>query len=248
MNLHLISDIHLECLEDDYDLNKFVSGPNNNNSILVLCGDVCSIYLYDKLKEFLKHVCNMFKHVIYVPGNNEFYKIQGIKPQNYIELCKQLDKYSEDFSNLHILNNSCIQIESYLFCGSILWTQTNILPKYFRIHGFDKDIYNRKNKQDTLFIEKCIDYSKTNDLKPIIITHYPPSKICIKNNNDKFDKYKRMYYNDLDYLFENKLVWIYGHTHFNINKKINNTLLVSNQYGKGKNIDDTFKNNFIINI
>ena len=248
MNIYIASDIHLECLEDDYNIENFIKKYDKENSILVLCGDICSLYLYDKLYGFLEKVCGMFKHVIYVPGNNEFYKIKNIQHKTYTDLCKQLDSFSIKLTNLHILNKSCIQIGEYLFTGCILWTKLEVeLPKYFRIYGFSTEIYNRKNKQDVSFIKDCIDHANTNNLKHIIITHYPPSKKCLHKINGG-DKYESLYYNQLDDLFSNRLVWIYGHTHYNVDKNIGNTRLVSNQYGKKNNIAHDFSNNFFINI
>jgi len=49
-------------------------------------------------------------------------------------------------------------------------------------------------------------------------------------------------------LFSNELVWIYGHTHTSINKCIEKTKLVSNQYGKKKHLDENFNNSFNIFI
>lgn len=247
MRIQIASDIHLECL-DDYNIENFIVKSDEEDIILILCGDICSLYLHDKLYKFLQDVCSMFKHVIYVPGNNEFYKIKDINPKTYTDLCKQLDSYSNSLTNLHILNMSCIEIGEYLFSGCILWTQLEVeLPKYFRVSGFNTEIYNRKNKQDTIFIKECIDYANTNKLKHIVITHYPPSKKCLDRISGN-DKYESLYYNELDYLFSNKLLWVYGHTHYNVDINIDNTRLVSNQYGKKNNITNNFSNNFIINI
>ena len=171
MRIQISSDIHLECL-DNYNIENVIKKSDDEDTILILCGDICSLYLHDKLYHFLEQVCTMFKHVIYVPGNNEFYKIKDIKSKTYTELCKQLDSYSNSLTNLHILNKSCIQIDNYLFTGCILWTKLEVeLPKYFRISGFSTEIYNRKNKQDVSFIKECIDHANTNNLKHIIITH-----------------------------------------------------------------------------
>ena len=41
-----------------------------------------------------------------------------------------------------------------------------------------------------------------------------------------------MYYNNLDKLFTENLIWIYGHSDLNMDKYIQNTRLISNQRGK----------------
>jgi predicted phosphodiesterase len=249
-DVYVISDIHLESL-NNYDISDFIKPPNNPESILILSGDICTIYMIDRLTTFLKEVCSMFKHVIYVPGNNEFYRVKGIPSKTYTNLCQELDACSIGLDNLHILNNSCVSIGDYVFCGSILWSNcTYDLPHYFRISGFTKEIYNRKNANDISFIKRFVEETRDMGNKRIVITHYPPSKMCLRND-PRFgdnDKYKCMYYNNLDDMFEEDLVWIYGHTHYNINKKVGNTMLVSNQYGKGTNIDETYLPSFRLDL
>ena len=248
MYVYILSDIHLECQEEiNYD--KLILPPKYKNSILVCCGDICSLYQFDKLKKFFDHICNIFKYVIYVPGNCEYYKpTTHAKSYTFSKLNEILDSLSDIYSNLHVLNNDSIIINEYLITGSILWSHINYeLPRHFRISGFNKEIYNRKNSTCVKYIKSQIEYAKEENLKHIIITHYPPTKQCLINtNSDKKDKYKSMYYNNLDSLFNNNLTWIYGHCHNNKNFKIDKTHLVCNQYGKNNFFDDNFSTNFYI--
>tara|TARA_Y100000389_G_C17386486_1_gene477333 strand:+ start:257 stop:1009 length:753 start_codon:yes stop_codon:yes gene_type:complete len=248
MYVYIVSDIHLECQPDDIDFEKMLIKPIHENSILVCCGDMCSLYLFDKLKKFFEYASSIYKYVIYVPGNCEYYKPKNHKKSLTLSnLNQKLDSISESFDNVHILNNDHIIINDYLITGSILWSHINYeLPLHFKIVGFNKDIYNRKNKNCVKYIKSQIDYAKKEKLKHIIITHYPPSKDCLIDKINKKDKLKSMYYNNLDGLFDNNLTWIYGHCHNNKNFKIGNTHLVSNQYGKNNYFDPNFSNNFFI--
>lgn len=250
MYVYITSDIHLEC-QDDVDYSKLLKPPRHESSILVCCGDICSIYLFDKLKDFFKYATNLYKYVIYVPGNCEYYKPKNVNNTiTFSNLNSQLDSLSNIFNNLHILTDNSIIINDYLITGSILWSHINYeLPSHFKISGFSKDIYNRKNKLSIAYIKKQIQYANTQKLKHIIITHYPPSKSCLLNQyTGKKDKYKTMYYNNLDGLFSNELTWIYGHCHCNKNFKVDKTHLVCNQYGKNSFFDPNFTNDFFIVI
>ena len=247
MYIYVVSDIHLEHI-DKVDVSMFIGSKLYNNSILILPGDICSIYLYDKLKTFLKCVSSIFKHIIYVPGNGEYYKPKDFQSITFSKLNQNLDNLSNHIDNLTILNKSSMIINDILISGCTLWSHINCeLPPFFKISGFNSQIYNRKNKNDINFIKEQIEYAKNNNLRHIVVTHYPPSKQCIKNYR-KHDKYMSMYYNNLDSLFSNELVWIYGHTHTSINKCIEKTKLVSNQYGKKKHLDENFNNSFNIFI
>jgi predicted phosphohydrolase len=246
MRVYIYSDLHLECMEQ-YNIKDFIDLDNvSNDSILLLCGDVCTLYKQSTLNSFLEIVCKHFKHVLYVPGNGEYYKPNDCTSINFTTLNERLDNLSNLFDNLHILNTESIVINDYLISGCVLWSKISFnLPKFFKISGFTKDLYNRKNNHDIQFIKDDIQYAKDNNLKHIIMTHYPPSKSCLKEFEGN-DTYKRLYYNELDELFENKLVWVYGHSHYNIDKQLQNTRLVSNQYGKYNNKDPNFSNNFYI--
>lgn len=251
MYVNILSDIHLECQDDDnIDFDKMLTKPTYENCILVCCGDMCTLYKLDRLYKFFDYASSIYKHIIYIPGNCEYYKPKDCRqPMTFSKLNQILDSISDKYNNIHVLNNESILINNYLISGSILWSHINYeLPRYFKICGFNTEIYNRKNTQSIRFLKKQIDYANNNNFKHIIITHYPPSKQCLENNteSEKNDKYKTMYYNNLDGLFNNNLTWIYGHCHNNKNFRISNTHLVSNQYGKHNYFDPTFSNNFYI--
>ena len=250
MYVYITSDIHLE--SNDIDFEKVLIRPEHTNSILVCCGDLCTLYKLDKMYRFFDYACSIYKYIIYVPGNCEYYKPKDAKKSLTFSMLNQiLDSISNKYSNLHILNNESIQINEYLITGSILWSHINYeLPHHFKISGFSKEIYNRKNKTCINFLKKQIEYAKEHKYKHIVITHYPPSKECLiaSKNPNKKDMYRTMYYNNLDSLFDNNLIWIYGHCHNNKNFNISNTHLVSNQFGKHNFFDSTFSNNFFINI
>lgn len=246
MYIYVYSDLHIEH-QQEYDINTLIDTTNiKPKSILILGGDVCTLYYETKLNDFLELVCKYFVQVIYVPGNGEYYKPNSYRTISFSKLNQQIDNLSNKFENLHILNTSSIIINDYLISGCVLWSHITFeLPNFFKISGFTKELYNRKNKNDINFIKREIEYAKNNNLKHIIVTHYPPSKDCFKMFKTN-DRYMKMYYNNLDHLFVNNITWIYGHTHYNIDKQVKNTRLVSNQYGKHKNKDPNFSNNFYI--
>jgi predicted phosphohydrolase len=249
--MYIVSDIHLECQDENIDYTKMLEKPQHENSVLVCCGDICTVYMYNRLLNFFKYASNLYKYIIYVPGNCEYYKPKSCKKTlTFTKLNQLLDSISNTYNNVHVLINNSIIINDYLITGSILWSRINYdLPLHFRIAGFNKEIYNRKNKYCIQYIKEQIQYAKENSLKHVVITHYPPSKEClIDPGTNKKDKYKTMYYNNLDGLFDNKLTWIYGHCHNNKNFNISNTNLVCNQYGKNNFFDPNYSNKYYILI
>ena len=88
-----------------------------------------------------------------------------------------------------------------------------------------------------LYLDKV---SKLNYKNHIIITHYPP----IYLQTFKISKYNDYYYNNDIILTNLPNFWIFGHIHRNIEKTINYTKYVSNQY-KDRRYNNSY---FITNI
>ena len=243
LDIQIASDLHLEYNKiDNYtDIIK-PSAP-----ILVLAGDIGNLYEYIKLQKFLQWCCDNFIVVIFIPGNHEYYIPYKYSPQYKYELNFNLQKINHIIPNLYILNRGCIEINDIYFIGCTLWTNytEKYLPKYIvKIKNYNKYIYNREHYKDLNYINKALQLKK----KCVIITHHPPIDTI---QNPKKKKFTSLYYNKLDYVIKTNphiLMWICGHTHKNFDTMVNNTRVVTNQFGKSyENITD-YKNNFVISL
>ena len=244
MLVQLISDLHLEKLGDKHINGLDYITPSCD--ILILNGDISSLYLLYPLTTFLKSIENHFKWIIYVPGNNEFYTQRNKKPLSFEILYERLNSLKTQIKNLIILDNSYIILNDIIFCGSTLWSYIHYeLPNFFKIHNFSMKEYNYRNLISKRFIKEVINLSNKIKKKLVMITHYPPSKRCLTEDKKRF-YYNRLYYNNLDYLFNNKMVWLFGHTHENKDMIIDNTRIVSNQ--RGKKTYKKYQQNFTLKI
>ena len=72
MQIQIASDLHIEYINQPIDVDDFIKPVA---PILVLAGDIGSLYLYDQLHKFLSDLSNKFKHILYIPGNHEFYTL-----------------------------------------------------------------------------------------------------------------------------------------------------------------------------
>lgn len=247
LNIQIVSDIHIEFNNDDYHNPLDYIKPCAD--ILVLAGDIGSLYKFDQLQDFICKVCKMFKTVIYVPGNWEFYKISGYENCSFIELLNRLYILKNLNNNLHILNRSSIIIDNICIIGCTLWSNLKIEPtKYYnRIHGVDSTVYNQKHIFDLSYIKKMINFCNTNNYTLVVVTHHTPTFKTLKKKN----YLSSLYSSNLDYLLNYNYVhtWICGHTHQNFDFiSTNGTRIVSNQKGKSKdNIHDYFKD-FVVKI
>jgi len=244
MKIQIVSDLHIEKYET-VDVKNLIEP---DAEILVMAGDIGSMYRIRQLRGFLSEVCSLFKIVIYVPGHHEYYRIPRLPPRPFSHLEKSLSFFANDYKNFFYLSRSSLVINSYQFIGATLWSNANIVPdKIVRIANFNTERYQFNHKLDKKFIKKEIEYAKMNNLVPIVITHYPPLKDCI-NSKRKKDKFVSLYTNDLGNLVSDAKVWIYGHTHFNTDRQIGDCRVLSNQLGKKKDNIQNYEKSFVIEI
>jgi len=247
----VVSDLHIENSKYDIDPLSLI---NPSADVLILAGDIGSFYILNKLYKFLKKVCVHFKLVIYVPGNHEYYKVKGKRPENMETLFNNFMKITQMINNLYVLNRSSIQINDICIVGCTLWSKTDCnIPKYIvRINEMDTDTYNKFHTEDVNYIKYIINHCKENNLKLMVVTHHCPTYYVInKTQKRKKDKYSSLYYTDLDYLLKdsNMSIWISGHLHVNydyINE--NGVRLLGNQLGKPKDNITDFNKKLIITL
>ena len=244
MRVQIVSDLHIERSKQNITLTDFITPVGD---ILVLAGDIGSMYRLRQLFNFLHQACEHFPLVIYVPGNHEYYKLYKSTPRSFSTLENAMRGFITTHSNMHFLNRKTLQIENTLFVGATLWSNpTNFTNKIVQINGITRERFITRHKLDKEFITKSLEYGKKNNLKTFVVTHYPP--VLDAKNPLKNDKYAGLYVNDLDYLLKDADVWVSGHTHFNYQKTKNNCLLVTNQLGKPKDDIKNYSPTMVIQI
>jgi predicted phosphohydrolase len=256
----LVSDLHIE-----YKNNSFVDPLSYITpvaDILIMAGDIGSFYKIKQLNDFLEKVCKLFKIVIYIPGNCEYYQVEEYYSLSMNDLFNNFILYVKHISNLHILNNTSLILDDICIVGSTLWSNALCkIPKYIvRINDMYTSKYIALFKKSLNYIKQLIKYSQKKKLKLLVITHHCPTYSVIINSNGIIgnkknkDKYISLYASHLDYLLDSKYIhtWIAGHIHINFDLITKNgTHLVGNQYGKPKDNITDYKKNFtfcIINI
>jgi Icc-related predicted phosphoesterase len=243
MKLQIASDLHIEYFDNfNENINNLIIPQGD---ILILAGDIGSLYNIKQLESFFYYYCNKFTYILYVFGNCEFYKLNGYEPVD-MDILKNKFKYIEKmFPNLFVLDRSSIQIGNYLFTGCTLWSDLKKnLPKNYKIHNFSSYKYKYNHKKDLDFIIKKSKYAIQKNLKHIIITHHLP--ILIDTKKEKTD----LFMTDLSWIFDKFKIntWICGHVHQNFNIINNNTKIISNQKGKPGSYCLDYSKNYCIDI
>ena len=250
IKFQIASDLHIEYKNNEVpDPLDFIQPVAD---ILILAGDIGSFYKINQLHQFLIKLCNYFKIVLYIPGNQEYYTFNEYENQSMNILLKRLYYIENNIDNLYVLNQSSIVIEDICISGCTLWSKPTVkIPKFIvRIHGINNEIYENRHEKDVNYIHKMINYSKENNLKMLVITHYCPTYKVMENSRKK-DKFESLYATDLEYLLNKEKIhtWVCGHIHSNFDFITQNgTRVVGNQKGKQKDKITDYSKTFVIEI
>lgn len=211
------SDLHLE---KNFKRNIIAKKP-----YLILAGDI-GYPNHDSYKHFLLNTSSNFDKVFVLAGNHEY-----DQNKNVFEVNNKIQNICNMRNNLFFLQQktyTICEISNIKIAGCTLWS---VFPK----------IKHRYHLEDTYWLYNTINENK--DTYYVVATHHCPLYECV---NIKY-KYKTINYfaSDQSRILKknNLLMWIHGHTHYNRNLNIYDTLIVSNQYGSYQNPLYGYKHN-----
>lgn len=227
MQIKLMSDLHLEFLKGAPIPTKYLEG--SDADVLVLAGDIH--VGPTNVKAALEVFAKYYEHVVYVPGNHEFYGYD-INALEGMQLP----------SNVHMLNPGAVTIQGIRFIGAPLWT--NFREDFFAEHAAKRMISDFKvikgfSPADAkkLFYEH-LDFIKTQyELfggKKVIISHFLPTVECIHPRFRGEGLLNNYFANDLTEFIsdmDETHYWMFGHTHEKVNLMLGNTNLLCNPIG-----------------
>lgn len=230
MKIRLLSDLHQEFFEDP-QLYK-----SHGEDVLVIAGDlhVGAQACWSALKRFAENT----PHVVYVPGNHEYYRTSIQEFDDYIK------RFSQN-TNIHFLNPGTTKIGDVSFIGATLWTDFRSdqfakficgrrISDFHVIRGFDTDACVRVHTQHLKYIKEA--YSKIGG-KKCIITHFLPAVETIAAEFQGPDLLNYYFANDLAAYIQDlqDTTWLFGHTHTPVDLELGTCRVVANPYGYNKN-------------
>ncbi len=235
-SFQLFSDLHLEMCETFPILERTCP-------VLVLAGDIGHI-TSPTFRAFMKHCSDTWEHVLFVPGNREFYSSE----QTYSQLWDAYETFCSKFPNVHFMDGHVVEIGETVFFGSTMWTPIN--PRWEdgceRIKSFDQTIACWDHlKALTAFLEMYHDRSNK-----VIITHFPI--VREQTTHPKYDDqpdHKKRYFsaNWLNVIPKRLLQGVRtvcsGHTHHSFRLRKDAIMVVSNQMGYPHELDPGFVSN-----
>ena len=235
MIIQYASDLHLEF----HDNSRFLKeNPlQSNGDVLILAGDVG--YLNDD--NYTKHpfwdwASDNFEQTHIVVGNHELYKYFDLAKMPQGLVCSIRNNIQVHYNNVIRMNNTNI-----IF--STLWAAIKEEEAFYTervVTDFHRILYqegrltwrhfNEEHQKCFRFIKKSVQKSDAEQV--IVVTHHVPS-FQLSSSDFEESTINGAFTVELeDYIKTSPIsYWIYGHSHRNIDKRIGNTLCVSNQLG-----------------
>lgn len=213
MLIHLVSDLHI-----DFNIAGSISWLERFNSngadVLVVAGDTCQgdFLMEDKANVFLENLAAKYNHMIFVPGNHDYYGLSLTYDQETIA------EVYESFG-FDVLDNHEITVHKHSFAGATLWFPGDPMNKLHekKINDFNmiKDFGAQVYRLNT----NNVQYLKDSKAE-VFVTHYLP---FAKSIAPQFacDELNRFFLCDMSNKIEKfPKLWLHGHTHIPCDYKL----------------------------
>lgn len=224
MNIHLVSDLHLELSKTYPTYLQDVKA-----DILVLAGDIGKPFT-DKYSNFIDYCAKLFSHVIVVAGNHEYY--QSKLKKSMMDIDNKIKEICSNYNNVYFLQRDSIIINNVQFIGCTLWSycdkHANKTNDFVNIKHMTYATYVQLHMSDRKYLEQTLNNKVCE--KVVVITHHTPSYTLI-NPKYKGDCANSFYASHMDDIVGKATMWLCGHTHSSINTTINDCQCVINAYG-----------------
>lgn len=244
MNINIISDIHLEFLNDK-QINQLLAKVKRmkNSNVIGLLGDIGRPY-DTNYKQFLNEMLNIYEHVLLISGNHELYSDHHIFSEIHDmidSICKELNSSNQSGHMIYYLNRRSVQINDCVYIGCTLWSEITKpglisyhMSDYQCIHVTETETVNPKltnswHQSDLNYLISELKNLK-DDTKAVILTHHAPlTDSLIHPYSFRRSPYREAFCTDLSYLFSNQIIgWFYGHTHQPYHSHHGSILIASN--------------------
>lgn len=216
---------------------------NVSAEILALCGDIgypkTEIY-----QNFIKWASENYELVLLIAGNHEYYH-KKIPMQEMNEFIRSV---AQKYSNVIFLEQEwrllrCAELTIRVF-GAVFWTDLRNHPGMRYLMSDYKQITTLTNPPGSQRVRAPIRTPSISDIHlktieqleeilkdnipTIVLSHHLPSKGCVPVQ----DEYTPGYATNLEHLLKPPIIlWLCGHSHTSIDKKIGSVRVVSNQMG-----------------
>ena len=239
-----MSDLHLEFMQlDPKDMEPA--------DVIILAGDI-QVWTIAGTTMFEWMNLLPTDHVIFTPGNHEFYN-RG----NITKIKSEMEMVLVNYPKIDMLWNSKVEIKGQTFIGTPLWSNFDKGNQYVMnlaengISDFGVSMWNertfwtpQKMMEENFIAEKYLEENVVTG-NEIVITHWAPS---YTSGDSQFigDSLNGYFTNAMDHFIEilGPSVWVHGHCHNTSDYRIGDTRILCNPRGYAPNaINEDFNVN-----
>lgn len=252
MKIQLASDLHL-FHDRTFDF------PVTDSDVLILAGDIKpgirSIEFAQRMAD--KHE----KPVLFVAGNHEYYF------HNFVQLHNAFTNISRMSANVFFLDCHAFDYLGVRFIGATLWTDYLLDQRFSQKSVMDAaasymndHVYIRSGLEGNFTPDHALtlhneartflrtELARPFDGKKVVITHHAPSLKCA-HPAFGINPTAGAFISDCEDLVLQADLWVFGHTHANVDMQVGQCRLISNQRGyPNENVPCPFRNDLVIEI
>lgn len=205
--------------------------------VLVLAGDILPLKEWKDYRQhrFFDWCQANYRETILIPGNHEFYgsDIADWDGEWEIELRP----------NVRMHQNRVLRIDDVDFILTTLWSRIpERLGGYFRSHMCDFTLIRKDGGPFTVHSyneehEKCLAFLKeavagSDAPRRVVVTHHVPTGLCVAPEHKGSTLNPGFMVELRDLIASSDIdLWVYGHSHRNVDATIGKTRIFSNQIG-----------------
>jgi predicted phosphodiesterase len=243
VRIQILSDLHFEFDHDGGE--AFARAVPVTADVLVLGGDLIPLREQGPVRRAFGWFCGRFPHVIFVPGNHEYYRTRPAEAEALLATSTQ------GFPNLHVLNPGVAVIDGTRFVGATLWFPDTADEAMYRgalndfrlITGFVPWVHDT-HAAHLAFLEANV---RRGD---VVITHHlpHPRSVAPQYAGSKLNRF--FVAEDAAELVERSgaRLWIHGHTHTPCDHVVSETRVVCNPRGYPGESDEGFDVGFAVEV
>lgn len=218
MRIQFCSDLHLEMNQR----KEFPELLEPIAPILALLGDIGDPES-ELLPTFLDWCCRHWSQVLYVPGNQEFWKVKPGTEKTFQSVFNWFGALEKKYTNFKFCWRQKLYSEDgVILLATPLWSRPSegILPhemEHAWVDGdrsFDAETLSKLHESDLRWLEHELKIARHKTV--VILSHYAPSLMLVDSRAVGHPD-ETLYASDLDTLLRAPIVaWACGHTHSSI--------------------------------
>jgi Icc-related predicted phosphoesterase len=226
MKLQIMSDLHLE-MHADGGAELIRELDPTGVDVLVLAGDITTARYYENLERPFKALAQKYRHILYIPGNHEYYK------SSPSQVTRNLVKLTKALPEVVIPQNGAVEIAGQRFVAGTMWFRLDptaepgkrVMHDFSLIQDFEPWVY----EQNAAFQQVVATRLKASD---VVVSHHLPAPASIPERFARSAMNAFFVCDMTSYISERQpKLWIHGHSHDRCDYLLGTTRVVANPLG-----------------